>query len=119
MYAPDSQRLCDRRLHRRLKRSTVRSFRVVDAFQELDPEALRSESAQTIFKRRRPNQVALSAARGLYAVFDHIRMPDAAGYPPLLVQLGSFGLDFSWTTQRKDAFADVGNSLRKSRASTA
>lgn len=69
----------------------------------------------TIFQRRQPAQGDWSEAADLDAVFDHIRMLDATGYPPAFIDVGPFRLTFSRASRRTDAVqADVRISLRDS-----
>lgn len=48
----------------------------------------------TAFKRRTPDQSLLPGNEGLKAVYDHIRMLDADGYPPAFVTYGDLRLEF-------------------------
>lgn len=56
----------------------------------------------TTFKRRRPEQSDWSKAEDLDAVFDHIRMLDAEGYPPAFIDIGPFRVTFSRASRRLD-----------------
>lgn len=76
-------------------------------------EPIPQQGESTQFKRRRPEQGEWSAAADLNAVFDHIRMLDAEGYPPAFVDVGPFRLEFTRASRRTDAvLADVRIRLR-------
>lgn len=78
------------------------------------PAPVPQQGEPTLFKRRRPDQGDWSAARDLDAVFDHIRMLDATGYPPAFIDIGPFRLEFSRASRRTDAvLADVRIILRE------
>jgi methionyl-tRNA formyltransferase len=47
------------------------------------------------FKRRRPEDGNLSALTELRQVYDHIRMLDAAGYPPAFLKAGALHFEFT------------------------
>lgn len=59
----------------------------------------------TIFKRRRPEDSNLSAARSLEEAFDMIRMLDAEGYPHAFLDVGRFRLEFTGASQQTDEIA--------------
>jgi methionyl-tRNA formyltransferase len=59
----------------------------------------------TIFKRRRPEESNLSAARSLEEAFDMIRMLDAEGYPHAFLDAGRFRLEFTRASQKADEIA--------------
>lgn len=77
------------------------------------PQPVPQQGEPTLFKRRRPEEGDWSDAEDLDAVFDHIRMLDAAGYPPAFLDVGPFRLEFSRAARRTDALeADVRITLR-------
>jgi methionyl-tRNA formyltransferase len=77
------------------------------------PQPVPQEGEPTLFKRRRPEQGDWSQAPDLAAVFDHIRMLDAQGYPPAFLDVGPFRLEFTRASRRSDAvLADVRITLR-------
>ena len=78
------------------------------------PSPVPQQGEPTVFKRRRPDQGDWSTARDFDAVFDHIRMLDASGYPPAFLDVGPFRLEFSRASRRTDAvLADVRVILRE------
>jgi methionyl-tRNA formyltransferase len=78
------------------------------------PTPVPQQGEPTVFKRRQPAQGDWSTARDLDAVFNHIRMLDATGYPPAFLDVGPFRLEFSRAARRTDAVvADVRIILRE------
>ena len=72
------------------------------------PTPVPQEGKPTIFKRRRPDQGDWANAQDLDAVFNHIRMLDATGYPSAFLDIGPFRLEFTRAARRTDAVvADV------------
>ena len=62
----------------------------------------------TTFSRRTPEQSDWSDATTLEEVFDRIRMLDAEGYPDAFVKVGSFKLEFSRASLKRECvIADV------------
>lgn len=83
------------------------------------PAPVPQSGEPTVFKRRRPEQGDWSEANDLDAVFDHIRMLDAEGYPHAFIDLGPFRLEFSRATRRCDAVeADVRIRVREPKKGT-
>lgn len=77
------------------------------------PQPIPQEGEPTLFKRRRPEHGDWSQAPDLDAVFDHIRMLDAEGYPPAFVDVGPFRLEFTRASRRTDAvLSDVRITLK-------
>lgn len=60
-----------------------------------EPVPVAQEGEPVIFKRRRPEESCLPANGSLDAVYDHIRMLDAEGYPPAFLDHGAFRFRFS------------------------
>lgn len=67
------------------------------------PEPVPQEGEPTVFRRRKPADSDWSGVGELEAVFDHIRMLDAPGYPPAFVDVGPFRLEFTRASRRVDA----------------
>lgn len=60
------------------------------------------------FKRRKPDQSVLPVQGELGALFDHIRMLDADGYPKAFIEYGDFRLEFTRASLNIDGInADV------------
>ena len=77
------------------------------------PEPEPQQGQAVVFKRRQPEDSNWSDATNLNAVFDHIRMLDAEGYPKAFVDVGPFRLKFTRASRRIDAVeADVRIELR-------
>lgn len=75
-------------------RAAVVTFDLMRWMTEVEPTPHPQQGEATVFKRRRPEQSALPETGGLAAVYDHIRMLDAPGYPPAFVRHGSFRVTF-------------------------
>jgi methionyl-tRNA formyltransferase len=68
-----------------------------------------------VFRRRKPEEGALNAARSLPSAFDLIRMLDATGYPPAFIRVGPFRIEFTRASLKTDAVvADARITLVKS-----
>lgn len=80
-----------------------------------EPVPKPQEGEPTVFKRRKPEQSELPKdTESLEAVFDHIRMLDAAEYPRAYVRHGNLRLEISRPALRSDAIeADVRITLEK------
>lgn len=75
---------------------------------ETKPQPQPQVGEPVAFKRRTPEQGDWSDALSLDAVFDHIRMLDAEGYPPAFLRVGPYKLEFSRASRRDGAvLADV------------
>jgi len=59
------------------------------------PEPTAQVGEPTIFERRRPEQSALPATDDLDALYDHIRMLDAEGYPRAFLDRNGLRIEFS------------------------
>lgn len=72
------------------------------------PQPAPQQGEPVTFKRRAPADGDWSMASTLEAVYDHIRMLDADGYPPAFVTVGGFRLEFGRAALRDGAVvADV------------
>lgn len=60
-----------------------------------EPAPVAQEGEPVNFKRRRPEESCLPTNGSLDAVYDHIRMLDAEGYPPAFMDHGDFRLQFN------------------------
>lgn len=58
-----------------------------------EPTATAQEGAPTHFERRRPAQSELPPGGDLAALYDHIRMLDAPGYPPAFLSYGDWRIE--------------------------
>lgn len=75
---------------------------------EKRPEPMPQEGVPTVFKRRRPEEGNLAAAKSLEQAFDLIRMLDAEGYPNAFLNVGPFRIEFSRASMKTDqVLADV------------
>jgi methionyl-tRNA formyltransferase len=81
---------------------------------ESEPEPNTQVGTPTIFKRRTPADSQLVGDQDdLLAVFDHIRMLDADGYPRAYAEVGEFRLEFSRAALYHDGIrADVRISMK-------
>lgn len=70
---------------------------------EKHPEPNPQQGEPLVFKRRKPKESNWSEATNLDAVFDHIRMLDAEGYPRAFIDVGPFRLRFTRASRRTDA----------------
>ena len=60
-----------------------------------EPEPAAQQGEAIVFKRRRPEESAVpDDMRSLAGLFDHIRMLDAADYPPAFLEHGGFRFEF-------------------------
>ncbi len=59
------------------------------------PEPVAQVGEPTVFKRRKPEESAISAVGGLDALHDFIRMLDADGYPRAFLEHAGFRYEFS------------------------
>lgn len=72
------------------------------------PQPVPQTGEPTLFKRRTPADSNWADARTLDAVYDHIRMLDADGYPPAFLDIGGFRLEFPRASRSADSvLADV------------
>lgn len=62
---------------------------------ENDLQPVPQQGEPTPFKRRKPAQSAIDDARSLEAVYDHIRMLDAEGYPRVFAETDRYRIEFS------------------------
>ena len=74
-----------------------------------EPEPVPQEGEAVVFDRRRPEESRIPEdVATLEALFDHIRMLDACGYPRAYLEVGAFRYEFSRPVLRTDAVeADV------------
>ena len=73
-----------------------------------EPRPTAQEGEPVLFERRTPDQSRLPEAGTLRALFDHVRMLDAAGYPRAFVDVGPWRLELSRPALRTGAIeADV------------
>lgn len=71
------------------------SFNMARWIIETNPEPTPQQGDATIFTRRKPAQSYLPPSATLDAIYDHIRMLDAPGYPQAFLQHGDLRLEFS------------------------
>lgn len=67
-----------------------------------DPAPAAQSGEVTEFRRRKPADGDLSPLDGLGAVYDHIRMLDAEGYPPAFVEVGPWRIEFAAAERQAD-----------------
>lgn len=60
-----------------------------------EPQPQPQQGEPVLFKRRNPAQSKLPTDCAMGAIYDHIRMLDAPGYPPAFVEHGIFRIEFS------------------------
>jgi len=58
------------------------------------------EGDPVIFRRRKPEDGDLRQVDSLDGAFDHIRMLDAAGYPPAFIETGGYRFEFKRANRR-------------------
>ncbi len=63
-------------------RATYLSAEMIDYIVRQNPEPVAQQGEVVEFKRRTPAQSEIPATQTLLALYDHIRMLDAEGYPP-------------------------------------
>ncbi|EAQ29442.1 GCN5-related N-acetyltransferase [Erythrobacter sp. NAP1] len=68
--------------------------------QDLKPVA--QEGEPVIFKRRTPDQSAIDGEAALDAVYDHIRMLDAEGYPHAFIETGNLRIELTKAEREDD-----------------
>lgn len=61
-----------------------------------EPEPVEQRGEPVIFKRRTPEQSQLPDSGELGAIYDHIRMLDAPGYPFAYLDYGEFRIEFRY-----------------------
>ena len=76
------------------ERSTVLIWEMIDEIVRTSPEPVPQVGEPTVFKRRRPEDSQLPQAGDITALFDHIRMLDADGYPLAYIDHGAYRLEF-------------------------
>ena len=75
---------------------------------ETEPSPQPQEGEATVFRRRRPAQSRLPDDLSLPALFDHIRMLDAEGYPHAFLEVGPWRLELRRPALRTgEILADV------------
>lgn len=67
---------------------------------ERTPEPVPQSGEATTFRRRRPEDGALTAGMTLDQVYDQIRMLDADGYPPAFLDVGLLRFEFNRVGRR-------------------
>jgi methionyl-tRNA formyltransferase len=84
-------------------------FRCSDIIYEMVSEILKNNPAPkeqkgeiVIFKRRKPEESAIDNVVGIHALYDHIRMLDAEGYPNAFIETENFRFEFYNASFTKD-----------------
>jgi len=76
------------------ERSSLLAAKMIEQIIQSDIEPKEQEGPVTIFKRRKPAQSEIEVDN-LDAVYDHIRMLDAEGYPKAFINYNGLKLEFS------------------------
>lgn len=69
---------------------------------ETNPSPVEQRGEVTEFRRRKPDDGNIADSADLRAVYDHVRMLDAEGYPPAFVDCGPWRIEFSGAEHRED-----------------
>lgn len=77
------------------ERAAALTFDMMRWMVEAEPTPVPQQGEPTVFKRRQPEQSQLPDRGDLAAIYNHIRMLDAPGYPPAFLVHGSFRLTFA------------------------
>ena len=80
--------------HEILARCASTVFDMIGEFVVNEPEPDPQSGAPVIFSRRRPAESRLARSGPPQAVYDHIRMLDAEGYPNAFLDYGDFRIEF-------------------------
>lgn len=75
-------------------RAAVLTFDMMRWITEAQPRPTPQVGEPTVFKRRRPDESVLPYDGDLDAIYDHIRMLDAPGYPKAFLEHGRFRVIF-------------------------
>ena len=86
-----------------LQRAAEETGRMILEITRDRPVPAPQEGPVVEFRRRTPADGDLAGVAGLDAVYDHIRMLDADGYPPAFVQVGKLRFEFSAADLREGA----------------
>jgi methionyl-tRNA formyltransferase len=70
-----------------------------------EPAPVAQAGPPTLFRRRRPEQSRLPETADLHALYDHIRMLDADGYPRAFLDVGPLRLEFRRAALNDDSLA--------------
>lgn len=71
-------------------------FEMIGEIVANEPTPVPQTGEPTVFRRRTPEQSAIpQGLRTLVALFDHIRMLDAEGYPHAFLEYGNFRFEFT------------------------
>jgi len=76
------------------ERSSLLAAKMIEQIIQSDIDPKEQEGPVTIFKRRKPAQSEIEVDN-LDAVYDHIRMLDAEGYPKAFINYNGLKLEFS------------------------
>ena len=77
-----------------LVRCTTTIFDMIGEIVTEHPKPTPQIGAPVVFSRRHPSESRLSGSGALEAVYDHIRMLDAEGYPAAFLDYGDFRVEF-------------------------
>lgn len=69
---------------------------------EQDLQPIPQQGEPVVFKRRTPDQSAIDGAATLDAVYDHIRMLDAEGYPHAFAETTTFRIELTQAERGED-----------------
>ena len=87
------------------ERAARLTWEMIDEIVTASPEPEPQSGEATVFRRREPHESRLPRDGGANAVYDHIRMLDADGYPPAFIDHGEFRLELDRATLEKDGSA--------------
>jgi methionyl-tRNA formyltransferase len=88
--------------HEIYARAADLSLKMIEWIVREEPPSVPQSGAPTYFARRTPAESVLPNASSLEAVYDHIRMLDAEGYPPAFIEHGEWRMEFSNGMLRED-----------------
>lgn len=84
-------------------RATRIIMKMIVTIIESNPIPHPQEGPPVLFSRRTPEQSDISDLQGIEALFDHIRMLDAPGYPRACFEFNSFQFELSRASLAKDS----------------
>lgn len=80
------------------ERSAEITLNLIEWMVKTEPNPTPQTGTPTVFRRRKPDESRITNLRDAKLLFDHIRMLDAAGYPPAFVDLDSWRIEFHRAT---------------------
>lgn len=81
------------------RRAGLLAFDMMGEIAEAEPRPVPQQGEVTVFRRRRPEESRLPEGGTCEAMYDHIRMLDAPGYPHAFLDHGRWRLSFTQARQ--------------------